>query len=111
MCHGVQCYGNEHCDCHIAGLGEHYPGCAVPCKLCRCKAMSGSAWRWLRINSGLPADREADDKGGPVWIVGNFERILAFGLVLLLDLSLAITILGFWLGAKLAGLFLRHRNL
>ncbi len=59
-------------------------------------------WRWLRRESDVEEYRPAAEVGVPVWIVGNFERLMAFALVLFLKPKDAFTLLGIWLGAKLA---------
>jgi hypothetical protein len=57
--------------------------------------------RWLRGQSRIPEIRPEKDKGVPPWIVGSFERLLAFVLVLF-DVQGAYTLLAIWIGAKLA---------
>jgi hypothetical protein len=42
----------------------------------------GSLSRWLGAKSRIK-ERTAKEEGVPVWITGNFERLLAFFLVLL----------------------------
>jgi hypothetical protein len=37
--------------------------------------------RWLRGQSRIAQERAAKDVGMPPWIVGSFERLLAFALV------------------------------
>jgi hypothetical protein len=59
-------------------------------------------WPWLRRMSRLPEKRQEDEIGVPVWIVGSFERVMAFAFVLFLAPKDAFTLLGFWIGAKLA---------
>ena len=60
----------------------------------------GALLRWLRRISNLP-QRRPQDRGVPQWVTGNFERLMAFALVVL-GVGEAYTILGIWLGAKLA---------
>ena len=60
----------------------------------------GSLSRWLGTKSHLD-ERNAKEEGVPVWITGNFERLLAFFLVLL-HVEGAFTLIALWLGAKLA---------
>jgi hypothetical protein len=61
--------------------------------------------RWmlwhLRLASNIPAEREDKDVGVPPFIGGTFERLLAFSLALF-AVQHALTLLAFWLGAKLA---------
>ena len=45
--------------------------------------------------------RTAKEEGVPVWITGNFERLLAF-LLVLFHVEGRFTLLALWLGAKLA---------
>jgi hypothetical protein len=56
--------------------------------------------RWLGAKSRIK-ERTAKEEGVPVWITGNFERLLAFFLVLF-HVEGAYTLLALWLGAKLA---------
>jgi hypothetical protein len=56
---------------------------------------------WLRYASDVPPEREDKDVGVPPFIVGTFERVLAFGLALY-GVHEALTLLAAWLGAKLA---------
>ena len=56
--------------------------------------------RWLGNKSRIDA-RTAKEEGVPVWITGNFERLLAF-LLVLFHVEGAFTLLALWLGAKLA---------
>ena len=56
--------------------------------------------RWLGAKSRVQ-ERTAKDEGVPVWITGNFERLLAFFLVLF-HVEGGYTLLALWLGAKLA---------
>ena len=56
--------------------------------------------RWLGAKSRIEK-RTAKEEGVPVWITGNFERLLAFFLVLF-HVEGAYTLLALWLGAKLA---------
>ena len=60
----------------------------------------GSLSRWLGTKSHLD-ERNAKEEGVPVWITGNFERLLAFFLVFL-HVEGAFTLIALWLGAKLA---------
>ena len=57
-------------------------------------------FRWLGNKSRIDA-RTAKEEGVPVWITGNFERLLAF-LLVLFHVEGAFTLLALWLGAKLA---------
>ena len=57
--------------------------------------------RWLRGQSRIAEIRPDKDKGVPPWIVGSFERLLAFVLVMF-DVQGAYTLLAIWTGAKLA---------
>jgi hypothetical protein len=56
--------------------------------------------RWLGAKSRIE-QRTAKEEGVPVWITGNFERLLAFFLVFF-HVEGAFTLLALWLGAKLA---------
>ena len=56
--------------------------------------------RWLGAKSRIE-ERTAKEEGVPVWITGNFERLLAFFLVLF-HVESAYALLALWLGAKLA---------
>jgi hypothetical protein len=56
--------------------------------------------RWLGAKSRIE-ERTTHEEGVPVWITGNFERLLAFFLVLF-HVEGAYTLLALWLGAKLA---------
>jgi hypothetical protein len=56
--------------------------------------------RWLGAKSRIKA-RTAKEEGVPVWITGNFERLLAFFLVFL-HVEGAYALIALWLGAKLA---------
>jgi hypothetical protein len=56
--------------------------------------------RWVGAKSHIK-ERTAKEEGVPVWITGNFERLLAFFLVLF-HVEGAYTLLALWLGAKLA---------
>jgi len=60
----------------------------------------GSFSHWLRAKSRVK-ERSSKEEGVPVWITGNFERLLAFFLVVF-HVEGAYTILALWLGAKLA---------
>jgi|SRR5215471_11634335 hypothetical protein len=60
----------------------------------------GALSRWLRAKSRLK-ERSGKEEGVPVWITGNFERLLAF-LLVLLHVEGAYTLIALWLGAKLA---------
>ena len=60
----------------------------------------GSLSRWLGAKSRIK-ERTAKEEGVPVWITGNFERLLAFFLVLF-HVEGAYALLALWLGAKLA---------
>ena len=55
--------------------------------------------RWLRRQSDVPETPQ--QQGVPPWIVGAFERLLAFGVVYFY-VEAAPTILALWIGAKLA---------
>ena len=55
---------------------------------------------WLGANSRINK-RTAQEEGVPVWITGNFERLLAFFLILF-HVEGAYALLALWLGAKLA---------
>jgi hypothetical protein len=55
--------------------------------------------QWVRTKSGVPIDREGE--GVPPWIVGTFERLLAFALIFF-DVEQALTVLIAWMAAKLA---------
>jgi len=55
--------------------------------------------RWLGAKSRIN-ERTAKEEGVPVWITGNFERLLAF-LLILFHVEGAYAILALWLGAKL----------
>ena len=57
--------------------------------------------RWLRGQSRFAEIRPDKDIGVPPWIVGSFERLLAFVLVMF-DVQGAYTLLAIWTGAKLA---------
>ena len=57
--------------------------------------------RWLRGQSRIAEERPAKDVGIPPWIVGSFERLLAFALIVF-NVEGAYTILAAWLAAKLA---------
>jgi ABC-type Fe3+ transport system permease subunit len=63
--------------------------------------------RWLRRKSDVGETRSAKEKGVPVEIVGSFERILAFVLVLF-DIPSTGTILTAWIAAKLAASWQRY---
>ena len=54
---------------------------------------------WVREMSGVPVEREGE--GIPPWIVGTFERLLAFALILF-NVEQAMTVLIAWMAAKLA---------
>ena len=54
---------------------------------------------WVRTKSGVPPDRPG--AGVPNWIVGAFERLFAFGVVLA-DVENAYAVLIAWMAAKLA---------
>lgn len=56
--------------------------------------------RWLGAKSRIK-ERTTKEEGVPVWITGNFERLLAFFLVLF-HVEGGYTLLALWLGAKLA---------
>ena len=60
----------------------------------------GEFLRWLRRISNVP-QRRPHDMGVPQLFVGSFERLMAFSLVAL-GVQEAYTILGLWLGGKLA---------
>ena len=55
--------------------------------------------QWVRKESGVPTDREGE--GVPPWIVGTFERLLAFALIFF-NVEQALTVLIAWMAAKLA---------
>jgi hypothetical protein len=63
--------------------------------------------RWLRRISGVATTRSAKERGVPVFIVGSFERLLAFVLVLF-DILGAGTLLAAWIAAKLAASWQRY---
>jgi hypothetical protein len=56
---------------------------------------------WLRSQSRILGTRSVQETGVPPGIVGNFERLLAFFLVLF-QVDGTYAILAAWLGAKLA---------
>jgi hypothetical protein len=56
--------------------------------------------RWLGEKSRIKT-RTVAEEGVPVWITGNFERLLAF-LVVVFHVEGAYTLIALWLGAKLA---------
>jgi len=58
------------------------------------------SYDWVREESGLPT-RDEDVVAVPHYIIGGFERLLAFFLVAL-NVSGAFTILVAWMAAKLA---------
>src|SRR5262249_51407265 len=60
----------------------------------------GSFSRWLGAKSRIDP-RTAAEEGVPFWITGNFERLLAFSLVVF-HVEGAFTLIALWLGAKLA---------
>ena len=58
-------------------------------------------WVFARVSSHLPWRRDRKEVGVPAWLTGTFERALAFALFYR-GVSEAYTILGLWIGAKLA---------
>ena len=56
---------------------------------------------WLRLQSRIAGTRPVEEVGVPPLIVGSFERLLAFFLVVF-DVEGTATLLAAWLGAKLA---------
>ena len=59
--------------------------------------------RRIRRASRIAERRHPSERGVPPEIVGSFERLLAFGLVLFVcDVRTVATVLTVWLGAKLA---------
>jgi hypothetical protein len=63
--------------------------------------------RWLREISDVPTERLPKEKGVPVEIVGGFERVLAFVLVVFAVPGTG-TILAAWIAAKLAASWQRY---
>ena len=59
--------------------------------------------RWLERVSGMPEPpkKEKEQVAVPTWLVGGFERSLAFALVVF-DVPGAYTLLAAWIAAKLA---------
>ena len=58
---------------------------------------------WLRVYCGLPRTRPPSQVGVPPFFTGNFERLLAFAVVVLrVGETTAFALLAGWLGAKLA---------
>jgi hypothetical protein len=63
----------------------------------------GQFLEWLRVQSNIKGVRSVRTRGVPVEIVGPFERLLAFILVVFAGFAPAtLTVILAWLGAKLA---------
>jgi len=62
---------------------------------------------WLRRKGKVEDAPSTKEEGLPVWIVGSFERLLAFVLVLF-DVPSAGTLLAAWIAAKLAANWQRY---
>ena len=62
---------------------------------------------WLRTESGIEGERSVEEVGVPPEIVGPFERLLAFFLMLF-DVTGAAAVLAAWLAGKLAASWKRY---